>query len=452
MTTGQQQSASIVSNGNVLTKDFGYQVPPVSARSVSGRIWNDTNNDGSDAGESGIAGVTIDLLLGSNVIATTSSASDGNYSFTGLPSDTYTVRITDNAGVLSGYAATYERTELTVSPFNGQETVVLTSGNLTGVNFGYVSPVIPTLVVLSSFGASVTDGQVVVEWETASEHNTLGFYLLRLDAATGAYRSITDGLLPGLITDPKGGSYSLIDRGAFPGETYRYKLVEVERDGKQIVYGPFSVSVGTSNVADSQSVRTNSVQASGTGSGSGISDYSRKARQQSAFKKSLIQMRSVSETTAVTQQQTQTSLVKGSRIKIPISENGLYYMDAKDISDITGINYSLIKYWIGTEYLSMSNQGRPVAYLPAGNNAGLFFYGTGTDSVYTRNNIYWIDTGKGLTMKNETGPVPAPPAPDDAFSDSLHIEKDVFPNMSQTTNPAEDYWDWDMIYLSPCLL
>ena len=60
---------------------------------------------------------------------------------------------------------------------------------------------------------------------------------------------MTDGLLPGLITNPKGGLYSLIDRGAFPGETYRYILVEVERDGKKIVYGPFSVFVGTSNIA-----------------------------------------------------------------------------------------------------------------------------------------------------------------------------------------------------------
>jgi uncharacterized repeat protein (TIGR01451 family) len=312
-----------------------------------------------------------------------------------------------------------------------------------------ITTIMPTLVTLIDFKAHNDNGQAVVEWETASEHNTLGFYLARLDAATGEYRSITDGLLPSLITNPKGGSYSLIDRGAFPGGTYRYMLVEVERDGKQIVYGPFSVSVGMSDGADSQSVRTNSVWASGTGSGSGISDYSRKARQQSAFRKSLLQRRSVSETTEIPLQRPQISLVKGGRIKIPIAENGLYYMDAHDISDITGINDSLIRRWIGSGNLSMSNQGRPVAYLPAGNNAGLFFYGTGTDSVYTRNNIYWIDTGKGLTMNNETGPVPAPPASDDAFLDSLHIEKDVFANMSQSTNPAEDYWAWDMIYLSP---
>ena len=286
-------------------------------------------------------------------------------------------------------SAPYTLTNNAIVSLTGQ------SESNTNNNIGVdTTTIMPTLVTLIDFKAHNDNGRVVVEWETASEQNTLGFYLVRLDAATGEYLSITDGLLPGLITNPKGGSYSLIDRGAFPGETYRYILVEVERDGKQIVYGPFSVSVGTSNVADSQSVRTNSVRASVTGSGSGISDYSRKARQQSAFRKSLIQMRSVSETTAVTQQQTQTSPVKGSRIKIPISENGLYYMDANDISDITGINYSMIKHRIGTGNLSMSNQGQPVAYLPAGNNAGMFFYGTGTDSVYTRNNIYWIDTGK----------------------------------------------------------
>jgi hypothetical protein len=305
-----------------------------------------------------------------------------------------------------------------------------------------ITTIMPTIVTLIDFKAYNNNGQVVVEWETASEHNTLGFYLLRLDPATGKYRSLTDGLLPGLITDPKGGLYSLIDRGAFPGGTFRYILAEVERNGKQIVYGPFSVSVATSNAADSQSVRTNSVQASNTGSGSEISDYSRKARLQPASKNP---SQSISVTTAATQP----SAVKHSRIKIPISENGLYYMDAKDISDIIGAKSSQIKQWIHTGSLSMSNQGSPVAYLPAPNSEGLFFYGTGTNSVYTRNNIYWIDTEKGLTIKNETGPVPTPPASDDAFSDSLHLEKNVFPNMTQTANPAEDYWDWDMVYLSP---
>jgi len=448
VTVGQQRGASIAANNNALGVNFGYYA--AAARSVLGTLWNDTNNNGvEDTGETGISGVTISLLQGSTVIATTSTASDGNYSFTGLPSNTYTVKITDNTGVLSGYIGTYEKTEGTTGPFNGQETVVLTSGNQTGVNFGYVSPVIPTLVVLSSFGASVTDGQVVVKWETATEKNTLGFYLLRLDAATGAYRSITEGLLPGLITDPKGGIYTLIDRGAFPGETYQYKLVEVERDGKQLVYGPFSVSVGSKSIAGTNNIKTNSVQAFAAESTSAVSDYSRRARQQSAVRESLIQTRKVSGKTVLEQQQVKTSAATGSRVKIPVAEDGLYYIDATDISAVTGIDSSVIKSWIGARYLSMSNQGRAVAYLPADNNVGIFFYGTGTDSVYTRNNIYWIDMGKGLTMKNETGSVPAPPATDEAFSDSLHIEQDVFPNMSQTTNPAEDYWDWDMIYLSP---
>ena len=99
-------------------------------------------------------------------------------------------------------------------------------------------------MVLSSFRADEVNGQVVVEWETTLENKTLGFYLQRLDPATGRYQGVTEGLLPGLLTSPNGGTYSLIDRGASPGGSYKYKLIEVEKSGNRIAYGPFAVVVG----------------------------------------------------------------------------------------------------------------------------------------------------------------------------------------------------------------
>ncbi len=107
--------------------------------------------------------------------------------------------------------------------------------------------IMPTLVTLIDFRAYEEDGQVVVRWETAYEHNTLGFNLFRLDPVTGEYRAVNSGLLPGLLTDPRGGTYTLVDKGAAPGGVYRYKLVEVERNGRQIAYGPFTVPVTTEN-------------------------------------------------------------------------------------------------------------------------------------------------------------------------------------------------------------
>jgi uncharacterized repeat protein (TIGR01451 family) len=444
---GHQRTATM-SGTTILNIDYGYRA--AANRSVTGRIWNDTDNDGliDNPGESGIAGVTIALLQGGNVINTTSAAADGTYSFNGLPSGNYTVQITDSNGVLSGYIGTYEKTEGTTSPFNSQEIIDLTAGNQTLVNFGYVIPVVPTHVVLSSFSAYVIDGQVVVEWETAFEHNTLGFYLMRLDTAAGKYLSVSQGLLPGLITDPRGGVYSLIDRGAFPGGTYQYTLVEVERDGRQIVYGPFSVSAKVKDDAGLYSIRMRSAKVDDAGSPHQPADYSRRAKQQSAAQDSLMQARKLSEKSTSTLQMNQSAVVKGSRIKIPVAEESLYYMDASDISAITGMSTAMIKNFIGMGQIAVSNQGQPVAYLPAKANAGIYFYGTGTDSVYTRDNVYWINIGRGTSMKTEKGAAPVYPGPDITFTESIHIEQDLMRNTIQTNNPAEDYWDWSLIYLS----
>ncbi len=141
-TAGQQLAASISGGSSSLTENFGYQA--TTSRSVSGSIWSDTITNGViDGTETGLAGVTIELLQGATVIATTTTASDGTYSFDNIASGLYTVRITDTSGVLSGYSTTYEKTEGTTAPFNNEESVDLTSGNVINVNFGYKKPAPP---------------------------------------------------------------------------------------------------------------------------------------------------------------------------------------------------------------------------------------------------------------------------------------------------------------------
>ncbi len=388
----------IISGGvSVLTENFGYRA--TTPRSVSGTLWQDSNDNGAiDSGEGGLAGVTIDLLQNSTVVATTATASDGTYIFNGLASGTYTIKITDAAGVLTGFSTSYEKTEGTTGPFNGQETVNLGGGNQSGVNFGYYSPAAPTLVVLSSFSAHELNGQVVVEWETTLENNTLGFYLQRLDPATGKYQSVTEGLLPGMLTSPNGGTYTLIDRDASPGGAYKYKLVEVEKSGNRIIYGPFSIVVGGGDVIGSQALKSSAARSAGVNASSS-SDYTREPRGLSVSEKARLQSRDSFERSVKDPNTKQT----GIRIKIPITDNGLYYVDANDISSMLGISYAKASAMIKNNQLSMSSQGKQVAYLPAQNNTGIFFYGVGTDNVYTRDNIYWIDSGKGTPMTNETG-------------------------------------------------
>ena len=81
-----------------MTVDFGFYT-----MTLGNQVWADTNNDGLLSGELGINGVTVQLLSGdgSTVLATTTTAGNGDYSFTGLPAGDYIVRI-DAAEFMAG--------------------------------------------------------------------------------------------------------------------------------------------------------------------------------------------------------------------------------------------------------------------------------------------------------------------------------------------------------------
>ncbi|NJP07886.1 MAG: hypothetical protein HC837_20820, partial [Chloroflexaceae bacterium] len=81
-----------------LTVDFGFYT-----LSLGNLVWEDANNNGVvDSGEAGIAGVTVNLYdSDGNLVATTTTDSNGNYLFTGLNEGDYTVEIETPAGYIS---------------------------------------------------------------------------------------------------------------------------------------------------------------------------------------------------------------------------------------------------------------------------------------------------------------------------------------------------------------
>lgn len=138
-TTGPQSEGGAISDpltvgaGEVvLDVDFGYDAPAATF-AVDDVFWLDLDADGNlDADEPRLEGVTIDLLDGSgNVIATTTSAADGAISFTGLPAGSYTLSVSDNAGVLVGLGGT------TTPALTRQQPVTITTADVSGVNFGF---------------------------------------------------------------------------------------------------------------------------------------------------------------------------------------------------------------------------------------------------------------------------------------------------------------------------
>jgi uncharacterized surface anchored protein len=82
-----------LSPGQTAAALFGNQAV-ASTGSITGLKFNDANGNGvQDAGESGVAGVTINLFAASGgaLVATTTTAADGTFSFTGIGAGAYQV-------------------------------------------------------------------------------------------------------------------------------------------------------------------------------------------------------------------------------------------------------------------------------------------------------------------------------------------------------------------------
>ncbi|WP_367154843.1 SdrD B-like domain-containing protein [Methylomonas sp. HYX-M1] len=107
-TTGLTVTTSLTSGENDLSWDAGL----VKLASLGDRVWEDSNADGvQDAGENGIADVTVNLYdcVTNDLLATTTTDADGNYSFTGLLPGTYHVEfVAPNGYVFTAQDVTAE--------------------------------------------------------------------------------------------------------------------------------------------------------------------------------------------------------------------------------------------------------------------------------------------------------------------------------------------------------
>ena len=83
---------------------------------------------------------------------------------------------------------------------------------------------------------------IVVEWTTATEMNTAGFNLYRGSQPDGPFVKLNANLIPA-STDPlSGGKYQYVDSNVISGETYYYKLEDVDLQGAKEEHGPITIT------------------------------------------------------------------------------------------------------------------------------------------------------------------------------------------------------------------
>lgn len=134
-TTGGESLTFKVTTANVLSYDFGYQLP--TSGSLGDLVWLDQNGNGTrEAGEPGIGGVTVTLSGGDS--RTTTTDVNGFYLFTGLDvsADTsYTVTVSGTP--LNGMTRTYDADGIATARTS---TIILGPSRLSdlGQDFGFI--------------------------------------------------------------------------------------------------------------------------------------------------------------------------------------------------------------------------------------------------------------------------------------------------------------------------
>ncbi len=100
---------------------------------------------------------------------------------------------------------------------------------LGGIFFGYQS--------LTTF----REAEITIEWETASEVETVGFNILRGETPQGEFKQINAQLIPASSDPFSDNSYSYVDTNVQAGETYYYFLEDVEAGGRANRHGPLEI-------------------------------------------------------------------------------------------------------------------------------------------------------------------------------------------------------------------
>ena len=96
-----------------------------SLATLDGEVYNDPNNSGTPVSGAGLSGWTVTLLSGPTPVATTTTDSNGDYSFTNVFPGSYTISVSE----LSGYAPTV--------PASGSLAVTATAGQtVSNLDFG----------------------------------------------------------------------------------------------------------------------------------------------------------------------------------------------------------------------------------------------------------------------------------------------------------------------------
>ncbi len=263
----------------------------------------------------------------------------------------------------------------------------------------------PTAVDISSFEAfQQTDGTVVLEWRTHEESRNLGFHIYR-EGNSGKQR-ITPSLVAGSALLLRGSKpqhaakfYRWVDTQASSGASYWIEDVDV--NGTRTMHGPAHVEAqGADHAASSFA----SVQASPL-----LRELRPSVRTAPVFAGSRALVTPQPVFPAIPANISRTIVADHPAVKIAVNHEGWYHVSfAQLVAAGFDLNIDLRSLHLFAEGVEQPLLLTAASGRSASASDGIEFYGTGIDTPFSDQRIYW------LVRENQTGkrilPVPSPPS------------------------------------------
>jgi hypothetical protein len=285
----------------------------------------------------------------------------------------------------------------------------------------------PHRPVVVSLNARIAGNMVSLEWETGLEADTLGFHVFRMDSKNGPGRQVNKRLLPGLLVAPRGGTYRYVDDLRYGDPPLYYRLIRVDSEGRSTVARQCKVQNGSRKVDDI----------------SGTPAYSRIPHRPS-------ERRAVSEDAYTSKRTrifpTRETSSTAERAKITVRQTGTHRVSSEEIAAALGGSESQVSEWIASARIELSCGGNDVAWLAEPGDSGILFHGEAIESIYARDNVYWLrEGGNGVVMTGSGGNAPAAVPETLTFRESLHFEEQVYASITTYNGAGEDFWIWDFL-------
>ena len=229
--TGITAPITVTAGQAIHTVEAGL-IPGGSAGGASGSIgntvWFDSNGNGLlDIGETGVAGVTVDLLSGSGAfIAATTTDASGSYQFANLAAGTYEVKVLAPAGdgfTTENVATTGTGVNSAVDSTGLTAVITLTAGQIdTAVNAGLTQPasLVSTVWLDTNKDGLLNNGEAGLGGVTVELLNAAGTAILATTttnaAGTYAFTGIGAGVYEVAFIAPTGDTFTTQGVGSNP--------------------------------------------------------------------------------------------------------------------------------------------------------------------------------------------------------------------------------------------